>query len=200
MQNQQHDVSFNTWDARTDQGSQFVNEIMEEPVKLIGVEHQFTLQYSKEESAIIERANKEVMRCYSTLTRSDLSEPFLPSFCLCGMKMPRSNVTAFPKSSCAGDTFKAECTDAFMIRCTGPLRVVGVVNKNTHTLQNLVTLKTHDVHVTQLKPFQYDATETDPADMARKEEQEFLVEHILQHRGGPKRSTLEFYVKWTWIR
>ena len=42
----------------------------------------------------------------------------------------------------------------------------------------------------------YDQTETDPEEIARKEAQEFLVESILQHRGGPKRSTLEFLVKW----
>ena len=84
----------------------------------------------------------------------------------------------------------------FHTQWAGPLRVVSV-NKNTYTLQNLVTLKTRDVHVTQLKPFHYDATEVDPVDIARKEEQEFLVENILQHRGGPRRSTLEFFVKWT---
>ncbi len=47
---------------RTDQGSQFVNDIVAELLKLIGVEHELTLAYSKEESAIVERANKEVMR------------------------------------------------------------------------------------------------------------------------------------------
>ena len=47
---------------RTDQGSQFVNDIVAELLKLVGVEHELTLAYSKEESAIVERANKEVMR------------------------------------------------------------------------------------------------------------------------------------------
>ena len=71
------------------------------------------------------------------------------------------------------------------------MRVVAV-NKNTYTLQNLVNLKTRDVHVTQLKPFHYDQTETDPEEIARKEAQEFLMDNILQHRGVLKRSTLEY--------
>jgi hypothetical protein len=35
---------------------------MQELVKLVGFEHDLTLAYSKEESAVVERANKEVMR------------------------------------------------------------------------------------------------------------------------------------------
>ena len=260
---------------RTDRGSQFVNEMMQELVKIIGVEHQFTLQYSKEESAIVERANKEVMRhlramlldanivnewhqylplvqrimnasVHSALQVSPAQLLFGNAVTLDrGIFMPHKQKTGgskgsdksqlsewaqnmlnkqaeliriaqqsqqttddyhmsqsvgthteFPINSYVLVQYRDRPPTKFHTQWAGPLRVVSV-NKNTYTLQNLVTLKTRDVHVTQLKPFHYDATEVDPVDIARKEEQEFLVENILQHRGGPRRSTLEFFVKWT---
>lgn len=47
---------------RSDNSSQFVNDVIEELLRLVGTEHLLTLAYSKEENAIVERANKEVMR------------------------------------------------------------------------------------------------------------------------------------------
>ena len=46
----------------TDNGTQFKNELVEELLKILGVEHLTILAYSHEENAIVERANKEVMR------------------------------------------------------------------------------------------------------------------------------------------
>jgi len=46
----------------SDNGSQFVNELITEFTKLIGTEHITTMAYSKEENGMIERANKETMR------------------------------------------------------------------------------------------------------------------------------------------
>jgi hypothetical protein len=46
----------------TDNGTQFANKIIEELLKLMGTENVKILAYSKEENAIVERANKEVMR------------------------------------------------------------------------------------------------------------------------------------------
>jgi hypothetical protein len=46
----------------SDNGTQFANEVVSEIIKLIGIEHVFTVPYSHEENAIVERANKEVMR------------------------------------------------------------------------------------------------------------------------------------------
>jgi hypothetical protein len=43
-------------------GSQFENQLMEELFRSIGVHHLINLAYSKEENAIVERVNKEVMR------------------------------------------------------------------------------------------------------------------------------------------
>jgi len=47
---------------QSDNGPQFVNEIIEEFTKLIDTEYIYTLQYSKEENAMVERENKEVLR------------------------------------------------------------------------------------------------------------------------------------------
>ena len=46
----------------SDRGSHFVNEVVSELLKLIGVEHCLNIAYSKEESAIVERQNREVNR------------------------------------------------------------------------------------------------------------------------------------------
>jgi len=45
-----------------DNGSQFCNELISEVITMIGTESIRTLAYSKEENAIVERANKEVVR------------------------------------------------------------------------------------------------------------------------------------------
>jgi transposase InsO family protein len=47
---------------KSDRGSQFVNDVIEEFLPMVGIHHVLTLAYSKEESGIVERANKEVMR------------------------------------------------------------------------------------------------------------------------------------------
>jgi transposase InsO family protein len=47
---------------QTDNGSQFVNEMINELITLVGTEHQLTLVYSSEENAIVEHAKKEVLR------------------------------------------------------------------------------------------------------------------------------------------
>ena len=49
-------------ELQSDNGTQFVNAIITELCLLIGAEHKRTLAYSSEENAIVERANKEVLR------------------------------------------------------------------------------------------------------------------------------------------
>jgi hypothetical protein len=48
--------------VRSDRGPHFVNSVISEFLMLIGTEHCLTLSYSKEENALVERANKEVNR------------------------------------------------------------------------------------------------------------------------------------------
>ena len=47
---------------RSDRGSHFANEMIKEFLNLCGTPHNFTLAYSKQENAIVERVNKEVNR------------------------------------------------------------------------------------------------------------------------------------------
>jgi hypothetical protein len=46
----------------SDNGSQFRNGMVPTTIKLTGIQHEFALSYSKEENAMVERANKEVVR------------------------------------------------------------------------------------------------------------------------------------------
>ena len=47
---------------RSDQGSQFANDIIGQLCTLLDTDQEFTTAYSKQENTIVERANKEVMR------------------------------------------------------------------------------------------------------------------------------------------
>jgi transposase InsO family protein len=47
---------------RSDRGTQFVNEIIQELLSLIKCDHELTIAYSKEENGIVERVNQEVIR------------------------------------------------------------------------------------------------------------------------------------------
>ncbi len=49
-------------DDTSDRGTQFVNGIIRELLSLLQVEHEVSLAYSKEHNAILERANREVIR------------------------------------------------------------------------------------------------------------------------------------------
>ena len=46
----------------SDRGSHFVNEVISELLQIVGTEHCLNIAYSKEESAIVERENREVNR------------------------------------------------------------------------------------------------------------------------------------------
>ena len=48
--------------VRSDKGSHFANDLIKEFLSLTGTPHNLTLSYSKQENAIVERANKEVNR------------------------------------------------------------------------------------------------------------------------------------------
>ena len=52
-------------------------------------------------------------------------------------------------------------------------------------------------HVKDLHPFRYDATTTDPMEVARSDKQLFIVDAIISHTGTPKlKSNMTFKVKW----
>jgi len=64
-------------------------------------------------------------------------------------------------------------------------------------LQDLITLKSFDIHISNLSPFNFDCTRIDPKVVAMDDAQEFLIERILDHRGDrTRRKTMEFLVEW----
>ena len=259
---------------RSDRGSQFVNQTIEELLKLVGTDHQLTLAYSSEENAIVERANKEVMRhlrailldknttndwvTYLPLVQRIMnasehsSTGMSPAMLLFGNAVtldqgiflphkggyrasPEGDIplsewaskmvskqaaliksarehqaqsddqkiveadphrTEFPINSYVLVKYRVRPPTKFHTAWKGPMRVVDF-KKSSYTVQDLVTSKLHTYHVTQLKAFKYDEMEVDPAQVARSEQQEFLVENILDHRGDSKsRLDYEFLVQW----
>ena len=78
----------------------------------------------------------------------------------------------------------------------GPLRVLRH-RDSQYTLLDLITKKEKDYHISDMKPFRFDPTRTDPQDVARHDYLESFVEKIVAHRGNLKlKSSIEFRVKW----
>ena len=64
-----------------------------------------------------------------------------------------------------------------------------------YTIEDLVPGKRMTTHIHNLRPFIYDLIRTNPLTVAQHNEQEFVVESILGHRGNRnRRPTLQFHV------
>ena len=60
-----------------------------------------------------------------------------------------------------------------------------------------ITLKEKEFSVSDMIPFVFDAALTDPLDDARRDNMEYFIDKILQHRGNLKKKTeIEFLVSW----
>jgi hypothetical protein len=78
----------------------------------------------------------------------------------------------------------------------GPFRVLSH-KESQYTLLDLVTKKEKVYHITDMKPFLFDPSRTNPQDVARHDYLEFFVEKILAHEGNVKvRSSMKFTIKW----
>ena len=64
----------------------------------------------------------------------------------------------------------------------GPMRVIKGLNSR-YTLLDLITGKEKDYHVSDMKPFVFDSAIVDPLDIARRDQMEFFIEKISDHRG-----------------
>lgn len=259
----------------TDNGSQYANELLAELKTLLRTEHEFTVPYSKEENAIVERVNKEVMRhlraiIFDSRIINTWSHDYLPlvmrilntaekettgvspAELLFGnvIQMDRIILHPPPKEDESSTPMQLSEHMASMLKAQadlikvaqehqhthdefhmslynseyteypvnsyvllaypdgdrppnklktnlrGPFRVVNL-NGSKYTIQNLLTSKNFDVHISRLRPFLYDAERTDPKDVAMHEQEEFIIEKILQHRGDTtRRKQIEFLVKW----
>ena len=78
----------------------------------------------------------------------------------------------------------------------GPMRVIKGLNSR-YTLLDLITGKEKDYHVSDMKPFVFDSAIVDPLDIARRDQMEFFIEKISDHRGKlSQRKPLQFFVSW----
>lgn len=264
----------------SDNGSQFVNELITEFTKLIGTEHVRTLAYSKEENAIVERANKETLRHLRAMI-FDENIVHIWSECLPFVQRiinssTESSINATPASLLFGNAIALDRgiflplspqTDKFQsisewtskmlsaqnaaltaaqaaqkqkdenhisefspqrtefnngtyvlveyavtslkkgppnklqTYLKGPLKVVSHKGA-TYVLENLVTGKLENSHVTQLRPFVFDETRINPIDVANQDQFVTPVAEIITHSPiknsykGVKCSDLFFTVRW----
>ena len=66
-----------------------------------------------------------------------------------------------------------------------------------YKLLDLITLKEKEYHVSDVKPFVFDAALTDPLNVTRRDNMEYFIDKILQHRGNLKKKTeIGFLVSW----
>jgi hypothetical protein len=80
----------------------------------------------------------------------------------------------------------------------GPLRVMAKVD-NTYTLQDIVTMRSYDYHIKNLRVFNFDPNSQNPLTYALKDDGTmYQVEYISKHRGDPKKgkNQLQFLVHW----
>lgn len=78
----------------------------------------------------------------------------------------------------------------------GPMKVISG-NNSRYLLQDLVTNKEKEYHVSDMKPFKFNPLKTNPLDVARRDHMEFFVEKIIKHKGNVKnKKDLFFLVKW----
>ena len=78
----------------------------------------------------------------------------------------------------------------------GPMKVIED-RDSLYKLLDLITLKEKEYHVSDMQPFVFDAALIDPLDVARRDNMEYFVDKILQHRGNLKKKTeIEFLVSW----
>ncbi len=80
----------------------------------------------------------------------------------------------------------------------GPYIVVEISGDKC-SIQDLLTHKITDTHVSNLSEFRYDSSSgLDPIEVAARNAGEFFIDRIYEHRGGTttKRLNMEFLVSW----
>ena len=81
-------------------------------------------------------------------------------------------------------------------RLMGPFVIVNSI-KDTYTCRNLVTEDNEDFHVSRLREFHFQEEFVNPKEVAMRDNEEFVVESIQEHRGDiTKLTSLEFRVRW----
>jgi hypothetical protein len=105
-------------------------------------------------------------------------------------------ITEYPVHSYVLFTPPVGRSNKLLPRHRGPYQVMDKVD-SVYTIEDLVSGKRIVTHIHNLRPFVYDPDRTSPLSVAQQNEQEFVVDAILRHRGSRnRRSTLEFRVRW----
>ena len=94
-----------------------------------------------------------------------------------------SRITEYPVHSYVLFTPPVGRGDKLLPRHRGPYQVMEKVD-SIYTIEDLVSGKRIVTHVHNLRPFIYDPDRTSPLSVAQQNEQEFVVEAILGHRGS----------------
>ena len=268
----------------SDRGKAFISEVVKELTTYAGMEHIQNVPYSKEENAIVERSNKEIMRhlrniifdyrvakkwsTYLPLVQrvinstKHISTGVTPAEIVFGNSInldrgifyETSNVyvrQSIPQtktmSRWMADAIKAQAhiiaiaqkhlkakddfhmasksttkKSEFIINSyvlvehrhnslrrgpkskllpflKGPMRIINAVD-NTHTLQDLVTMKNRDYHITKLRPFIFDESTQNPLDYAIRDDQDcYIVEKITALQGSPTGPKKNIKLKVHWV-
>ena len=258
----------------SDNGPQYVNQLIQELTNMIGIEHVLTMAYSSEENGLVERVNKEVMRHIRNIIfdkrvkkRWSRNYPLVerifnaeehgvtkvsPAQIIFGnsvnldrgvfqphcvknrekesltlwvseMLQDQENIikvakehqrnsdlhhiamhtaerTEFPINSYVMAKYENHehrpPTKLHPIK-KGPFRVVNYTG-SIYTVQNLVTMKNEDYHVTNLEPYFQDNKHNDPRQAANADADVVDVDEVLDHTGNWKghKRYLYFKVKW----
>ncbi len=87
-------------------------------------------------------------------------------------------------------------SNKLLARHKRPYQVIGK-RQSIYIIEDLVKGKQIKAHVHNLRPFIFSPTQVNPLDVAQQNEQEFVVDGILAHRGNHhQRSTMEILVQW----
>jgi transposase InsO family protein len=266
----------------SDNGSQYVNSVIKELLKLVHTDHITTLAYSKEENAIVERANKEVVRHLRAIIfdknivhQWSICLPFIqriinashessigtsPASLLFGntINLDRGIFLPFPHMESNGTFISLSSWSATLIHAQsatieaaqnnqlkkdtdhiakfdsrrtefpigsyvllsypsssskggppsklntnlkGPMKVIKCIGSK-YIVENLVTNRTENCHITQLRTFYYDPDKTDPFDAAIRDQFATVVDKIINHKPikdsykNQKVSEMSFTVRW----
>jgi hypothetical protein len=102
------------------------------------------------------------------------------------------DVTDYPINSYVLYTPPMGPSNKLLARHKRPYQVIGK-RQSIYIIEDLVKGKQIKTHVHNLRPFVFNPTQVNPLDVAQQNEQEFLVDGILAHRGDHhRRSTMEF--------